>query len=52
MLEKDAVKRLNLEIPIYLHCEIKARAAIRNINMTEYVIKILSEQVLKEKKYE
>lgn len=52
MLEKETVKRLNLEIPINLHCEIKARAALRNINMTEYVIKTLQEKVLKEKQYD
>ena len=47
-----SLKRMNLEIPESLHNEIKARAAIRGMTMTEYVIAILAQRTIEEKFYE
>jgi len=44
--------RMNLEIPIALHNELKARAALRNISMTEYIVGILSQRTVEEKFYD
>lgn len=52
MKNKQPKKRLNIEISQDLHNEIKARAAIRNMSMTEYVIAILADRTVQEKFYE
>lgn len=52
MEKKERKKRMNLEIPEELHCELKARAAIRNMTMTDYIVGILSEKTVQEKFYD
>ena len=46
------VKRLNIEISLTTHCDIKKYAASRNMSMTVYISGILNEQIIKEKKNE
>lgn len=52
MKQKKNLKRMNIEIPIELHWKLKAHAALRNMNMTDYVTKILQQQILKEEIYD
>jgi predicted HicB family RNase H-like nuclease len=44
-------KRLILNVPIELHSAIKVRAAIRNITMRTWIIRVLIEAIAKEDKY-
>lgn len=45
-------KRLAVDLDINLHCEIKKRAAQRNITVTEYILICIGERIEKEKQYE
>ena len=51
-MENKDFKQLLTRIPIKLHAEIKARAALRNISLTLYVSRALSKEVAREKRYE
>lgn len=54
-MEQDKIiktKRMNIEIPLDTHCEIKKLAASRNMTMTLYVSRLFYEHAIKEKKYE
>ena len=44
--------RLNLNVSLDLKCEIKKRAATRNISMRKYIIRALMQYLDKEKKFE
>lgn len=46
------IKRLTIEVPVALHNEIKARAAMRNITVRKLVIRAILEMIAKEKQYE
>ena len=50
--KKIPLKRMNIEIPLDTHCEIKKLAASRNITMTLYVSRLLYEHAAREKLYE
>ena len=52
MKTEKTTKRLNIEIPIDTHCEIKIRSARRNIMMQTYVIRAILEQFRKEDQYD
>ena len=46
------IKRMNIEIPLGMHCDIKKYAASRNMSMALYVFELLDEQIKKEREYE
>ena len=41
-----------MELLLNLHCEIKKRAALRNISITQWIIMAIHEQIKEEMKYE
>ena len=51
-MENINYKQLLVRIPSELHAEVKARAALRNISLALYVIRVLSREVIKEKRYD
>ena len=46
---REGYKRLSMFMPNGLHSELKVLAIKHNISLTEYVIKALSEKIIKEK---
>ncbi len=46
------VKRLNIEIPLDIHCEIKKYVAGKNISMTTYVSAALTNQIKRDVAHE
>jgi hypothetical protein len=46
------VKRLNIEIPLDVHCEIKKYVASKNISMTGYITAVLTGQIKRDVPYE
>lgn len=51
-MENPDYKQLLIRVPKSLHSEVKARAALRNVSLTLYIIRILEREVIKEKRYE
>ena len=45
-------KRLAVDIDLELHKQIKARAAFRNISITDWIMIAITQRILEEKKYE
>jgi hypothetical protein len=54
MAEKKNIdrKRVIFEVDLYLHCDIKKRAAIRNISVKKWLLIAISERIEKERSYE
>lgn len=50
--QENGKKRLAIDIDLNLHCEIKKRAAMRNVTVTDYVILSIIMRMQDEKKYE
>ena len=51
-MTKIKLKRLNIEVPLDVHCDIKKYASSRNMTLTAYVSLVLYEQALREHEYE
>ena len=49
---QQIIKKLSIEIPLPMHCDLKKYSAIRNISMKEYITSILLDQIIVEKKDE
>lgn len=47
--QKKTKKRLIADIPMELHNDLKMLAAIRNISITTYILRIIIPQVIKDK---
>jgi hypothetical protein len=43
------IKKLSIEIPLDVHCDIKKYAASRNMSMREYITAILYDRIIWEK---
>lgn len=53
MEKKDTIKkRLSMFLDINVHCEVKKRAAIRNITMTDWIMMAIMQRIEYERKYE
>lgn len=51
-IEKRWDKRLILDVSREEHAEIKARAALRNVTMRQYIMEAILKRILEEKQYE
>jgi uncharacterized protein (DUF1778 family) len=49
--EENKKKRLAVDLDINIHCEIKKRASVRNISITDYVLIALAMWMAEEDKY-
>lgn len=45
-------KRLSVDLPIGIHQELQDRAQKYNLNLTRYLLRIIIEQLLKERRYD
>jgi hypothetical protein len=52
MEEAMEKKRLNMELPVELHQELRLMAIKYNCTMTQYVMRILITQLAEEQKYD
>ncbi len=43
-------KRLNVDLDINIHCEVKKRASIKNMTITNWVVQAILEQIKKEQR--
>lgn len=50
--EKEPVKRMVFELPVSTHCDIKKRAAERNISVKKWLCIAIDERIAKERLYE
>ncbi len=50
--KKNYQKRLILDVTYDQHREVKARAALRNVSMGQYIIEAILKRIHEEKKYE
>jgi predicted HicB family RNase H-like nuclease len=50
--KKKAIKKLIIDLDLDLHCEIKKRAAERNISMKKWIEIAVEERITYEKQYE
>lgn len=50
--EKESVKRMVFELPINTHCDVKKRAAERNISVKKWLWIAIHERIEKERLYE
>lgn len=46
------IKKLSIEIPLPMHCDLKKYAASMNMSMKEYITSILLDQIILEKNNE
>jgi hypothetical protein len=51
-VRRKSPKRLTLNIPEDYHKELKIRSVMRNITLTEWVLRAIREAIAKEQQYE
>lgn len=50
--DKEPVKRMIFELPVKTHCEVKMRAAERNVSIKKWLLIAIQERIEKERQYE
>lgn len=50
-IKENNKKRLSVDLDIDIHCELKKRAAQRNITVTAYLLICIRERMMEEDKY-